>query len=692
MGKRTNVGAAFDAHEWVFYNARLIMLKRHLPIILILLLALALRLYALADLPPGLTHDEANHGREAIGILDGILLFYFPLNYGSEPLYSYTAAASMALFGENLFALRLVNVLFGVAAIGVMFAWVKRLFGRQMALLTAVLMTISFWPLASSRQALRAGMLPLFMIGAVWFYWQMMAVGKRERPTLKQWLWPVVGFAGSVAITLHIYLAARVAWLLFPLFLIYLLLAHRHTFRQMWPPTLAGLLLAAVLVMPMFLYLQQYPYALTRLDMLDRPLQDLQSGNILPILQNGLKAMLAFFWPGYGDQFLAYNIPGRPVLRGVTAVFFLTGIIISLWRWRQPRYTFLLLWFGVGIAPSLITGPTANTTRNLAALPVVYLLPAIGFWASAAAFQRRSSHNVRPLVTIILAGWLLLTGITAGRDYFIRWGQSPEVRGAYQRNLVEAIDYLEQVEGVTAVVMSTVYPGPVHDPSIDLLLSSESQLEERWVDARYALLIPDGAKTAVIIPSSTPPHAAFTPLLQPQETVHLRPDDLDPSFTHYELLPEVAAVWLASPAVTDFCGAITLRSANWLAPEVQPGGVAELLTVWQVQNPIKVGPLVPPAFTTDVVMFTQVLAENGQPWAQRDALDAPAWDWQMGDIILQVHPINIPDTAVPGRYETIVGIYDRQSGRRLPVCDDGGVVVDDKTAVLPLQVTDDSKK
>ena len=43
------------------------------PLLLILLLAFGLRVWGLTSLPPGLTHDEANHGREAIGILDGVL-------------------------------------------------------------------------------------------------------------------------------------------------------------------------------------------------------------------------------------------------------------------------------------------------------------------------------------------------------------------------------------------------------------------------------------------------------------------------------------------------------------------------------------------------------------------------------------------------------------------------------------------
>ena len=129
-----------------------------------------MRAYRLTEIPPGLTHDEANHGREAIEILDGKLRYYFPLNYGSEPLYSYSVAGVMALIGEHIFALRLVNVIFGLATIATTYIWARWAFDTTTALLTALLIAVSFWPLASSREALRAGMLPFFMVVAVWFF------------------------------------------------------------------------------------------------------------------------------------------------------------------------------------------------------------------------------------------------------------------------------------------------------------------------------------------------------------------------------------------------------------------------------------------------------------------------------------------------------------------------------------------
>ncbi len=435
----------------------------------------------------------------------------------------------------------------------------------------------------------------------------------------------------------------------------------------------------------MFLYVRAHPYVLTRLDMLDGPLQALRSGQIAPILQNAGGALLAFLWPGYGDQFLAYNIPGRPVFEAVTAVFFLAGILISLFRWKRPSCAFVLLWFGVGIVPSLITGATANTTRNLAALPAVFLLPAIGFWGIGDWLAARFPRVKPAWLAGAAAVWLLIAGGAAARDYFLRWGQAAEVRDAYRHTLAEEVSWLRQ-HGATAVLMSSIYPGPAHDPSISKVLWGPNQPDERWADARYALIFPRGQGVTAVIPAATPPHPAFAPFLQEQETIRLRPDDLNPFFTVYRLDGSGLADYLAGETAVNFNDAVTLKQAQWLDTAVSPGGAAQLLTVWQVTDPERAGPRVPPLFTTDLVMFTQILDENGRPFAQRDSLEAPSWAWQAGDVILQIHPVPIPPDTPPGRYPAIVGLYDRASGERLPALDGNGHVVETYTAAPPLTV------
>ena len=680
------------------------MLKKPLPLLLVFLIAFALRTYRLTEIPPGLTHDEANHGREAMGILDGDWHFYFPANYGSEPVYSYTVAGSMWAGGENLLALRLVNAFLGLGAMGVAYSWTARLFDRQTALLAAGLTAVSFWPVASSREALRAGMLPFFMATTVWFFWQIITTRSPDKtndePANLSITGTAVAFGVTIAITLHIYLAARMAWLIFPVFLIYLALLHRAKFRVAWRPVLAGLVLAGLLVIPMFVYLQNNPEAQTRLSMLDGPLQGLRDGQIAPILGNAAEALLAFVWPGYGDQFLAYNIPGRPVFDGITAVFFIVGLVITLWRWRQPRYAFLLLWFVIGIMPSLLTGATANTTRNLAALTAVMLLPALGFTAVTSWILKRlwtrdwrlnagqsPSSNLQSPLAITAMVWLLFAGFTTARDYFYRWGESTAVRGAYQHTLAAELAYLAETPAALPTVISTVYPGPAHDPSIGQVLAPQADPDRRWLDARYALLFPHGGSSRLVIPTSTPLHPAWTTFVRPVTAVSLRPDDLDPGFTIYDLDASRLALGDGETAV-NFDDAVTLRAAWWLTPSTPLGETAELLTIWQVIDPARVGPLVPPFGATDAAIFVHVLDEAGHAFAQDDRLDAPSWDWQTGDVLLQIHPVIIPPETVPGSYQTIVGLYDRLSGDRRRVINAAGAAGDTFAFVPPLQISD----
>ena len=664
-------------------------------LLLILFLAFALRLWNLTGVPPGLTHDEANHGREAIGILDGVFRLFFPLNYGSEPIYSYTVALSMALLGRGLFALRLVNVFFGLLTVAITYAWAAPRFGRAVGLLGAALLAVSFWPLAAGREALRAGMLPFFLALAVWFFWRLLeTAADRRRPTADRRPSAVL-FGLFTAATLYTYLAARVSWLLFPLFLGYLALWHRAAFRRAWRPALGGLLLAGLLAAPLFLYLRAHPEMQTRLDMLDGPLQAIAAGQWRPVLANATDALLAFVWPGRGDQFLAYNIPGRPVFDAVSAVFFVVGLVVCVARRRRPAYAFLLLWFAVGILPSLITGPTANTTRNAAALPAVYLIPAIGFVALAGKMRSkeeephaknakdaknakknplrslRPSRSLREGLLILAALWLAFAAFVSGRDYFARWANMPEVRGAYQSTLVAALGHVAaNYPDADPVVFSSVYPGAAHDPSITFVLAADRPAlsqTARWADARYALAIPPGASLAVV-PHSTPPHPALLPWLGALETVEMRPDDPDPRFTVYELDGDRAAADLAAWAVPPvaFGGAVELVAARWLAESARPGETAELLTAWRVLDPTRAGPAGPPTFATDAVLFTHVLDGTGGLLTQRDSLDAPSWAWQAGDLLVQIHVLAVPASAAPGDYAAVAGLYDRATGVRLP--------------------------
>lgn len=65
--------------------------------LLVIFLAAGMRLWQLTDLPPGLHHDAAFHGLNALQVLNGDLQPYFTGNEGNEPGFVYLLAAGRAL-------------------------------------------------------------------------------------------------------------------------------------------------------------------------------------------------------------------------------------------------------------------------------------------------------------------------------------------------------------------------------------------------------------------------------------------------------------------------------------------------------------------------------------------------------------------------------------------------------------------
>src|SRR5512135_1281911 len=112
----------------------------------LLLIAFALRVLALNDVPPGLHHDEVIIGQVAKDILRGNLAIYFTAGYGHEPLYHYLVAGFFAALGASAFALRLTSAFIAVLGLAVSYRFTRRLFLPAVAIGALAWMSISLWP------------------------------------------------------------------------------------------------------------------------------------------------------------------------------------------------------------------------------------------------------------------------------------------------------------------------------------------------------------------------------------------------------------------------------------------------------------------------------------------------------------------------------------------------------------------
>lgn len=154
--------------------------RTKLLLVLIILLAAALRFYKLGSNPPSLYWDEASLGYNAYSILktgrDEHGKFLPLTNFAAfgdykPPAYIYTAVPSIALFGLNEFAVRFPSALFGTLTVLIAYLLAKKIFQNEITgLLTSFFLAISPWHINLSRAAFEANLGFFFSISAIYFF------------------------------------------------------------------------------------------------------------------------------------------------------------------------------------------------------------------------------------------------------------------------------------------------------------------------------------------------------------------------------------------------------------------------------------------------------------------------------------------------------------------------------------------
>lgn len=660
--------------------------------LLIILAAVALRLYDLPGTPPGLTHDEADHGITAWGIVNGVRDIYFTVGYGREPLFDYSTAMLMKFLGPTYLAARLTAVFFGLVIIAGTAAWVRQAFNAGIALMTAAGIAVGFWAVMTSRQSLRSVALPALFTIAFYFFWRALAAQRQlgADPHSPSRLASGRHFlmAGLLlGLTFYTYIPSRIMWAVFPAILGYLALIDKPLFRRMWAGTAGMLLLAALVGSPLFYYLFKHPAAETRIGQLSAPLSAAAGGDFGPLLTNSWASLKLFTITG--DSFWRYNIPDRPFLGPLMGICFYIGIAASVWGMWSPRnrqqtgaaYAAALFWLTAGFAPTLVTGPALSTTQAIGMQPVLYLFPALGL---AAIHQVASSSRLRQLFQIGLL--LLFTGtafITA-RDYFIRWAKAPEVRVQYESSMAAAMAFINE-QGLKDVAISTITPGRFHTPAIAQMIIRDTSVLPRYFDGRHSLSLPSAEDSYLVVPG----FASLSPFLDPYlgsavlvDTIPLPETDLDRPLNIYRLSgPRLAAEWQAqfrgalNPHAVTFGGSAQFLGYTLSAAAAAPGDSVNVATLWRVQAPL-----------ADAILFTHVQGAGGAPIAQADRLDVPGESWQPGDLFIQLHQLTIPADTAGGEYPIAVGLCQGppENCTRLPAA--SGIAVNDMLPIGSVQI------
>ncbi len=606
----------------------------------LLLAGAALRLFGLNNLsPPGITHDEVSHWLINRSILAGNHAIYFTEAYGHEAAFHYFQSVFMLLLGDNALALRLPAAICGLLGVAVTFALARKLFGKNVAIIAAGLLAVLFWPVFYGRLALRAISLPMVAGLSAYFWWSGWndKVAPSDKVTLSpgHLVSPFVLSGFFAGLSIHTYMAARAVPIFYGLWLAYLAIFHWQTFKQRWRGIVLFVVMFAAVAAPLVVYLQTNPGSEFRIGEVDQPLQALRAGDVQPVLENGLKLLGMFGF--VGDPLWREGVPTAPAFEPIVALLFYVGLLLCLWRSRQPRYAFLLIWVGTAVIPSLVTINAPSHIRSILILPVLTVIPALVMHSLghlSTVFRHLSTRSSKILVLTLLLFYAPRTSVLV----FSTWPSGGDVPFVWQAAFTEMAAYLDSRRDLTAAAIAGWSPSTMDSPTMTLLRQNDELPLSHFDPQEGTLILPNAEPVVVLRSSDLPLNPFWEGQLQDWEADVAE----NGRITSYTLSVQ-PSIQLANPLDVQFGEELVLLGYEWV-------GNGELVLVWWV-TAVPTGPR---------QQFIHSLAADGSQLADTYRFDAPdpqgIWfpHWQPGDLILQ----HLTPPAISEATELRLGWFD----------------------------------
>jgi hypothetical protein len=134
---------------------------------------------------------------------------------------------------------------------------------------------------------------------------------------------------------------------------------------------------------------------------------------------------------------------------------------------------------------------------------------------------------------------------------------------------------------------------------------------------------------------------------------------LGPPMTYY-----VAHSDVEHPLEADFGGQVRLLGYTLSNPIVRPGSIVRLTLYWCATAHVD----------RDYSLFVHVLHQGWTLVTQSDHLvggSYPSSLWLPGEVVVETTYLHIPSTITPGEYPIAIGLYQWQTGERLPALVEG---------------------
>ena len=424
---------------------------------LIAVLALALRVWDLRDVPFNIYPDEVMTGSVAeraylSGATHAPVFSTLWSDVELPALWFALVAGVLKLGGISLGVVRLPAALFGAATVLPFYGLVRGVWGRIAAIAGVSILAFSATHVHYSRMALNNITTPFFWTVCFFFLLR----GLRSRARLD---WTLAGLAAGLSE--HFYYGTRLLSFILVAFLVYLLVVHwcraRHYVAKF------GWLVLGYLIGfgPLLSYFITHPGLYYGRG------AGLMTWNRIPASWSDLQQMWNTLWPIMSENLLGISTQSAqdimyyaPLLLKAEAALLVLGLALLAWRWRHPA-AFLMVLTGLGvlfIGGTLVLYPNSSPpmlAHWTPAFPAFYAAIAvpIGAWVeSGEVWLRRRQRWVT--IAVVVVG-LVILAVANINFYFYRYYANPE---SLMNERYKAAQTLYEVQTVQSRYMASLGP------------------------------------------------------------------------------------------------------------------------------------------------------------------------------------------------------------------------------------------
>ena len=348
-------------------------------VVVVIIAGLVVRMVALTEHPYPWSGDEASIGMEARRILNGDNTDLFNTGWSGQPNVSFLPTMfSMLIFGENIFAIKMMSVVTGTFSILALYLLAREWFNKEIALIASGFLVAYPFHLQFSRIGVDNIFDSLMAPLVLWSVFR--AVRTKSLPAYL--------LAGIVSgFTIFSYVGTRLVLAIGMGAIVYIIIKQKgylKTSLHFLAMYLAGLV---VTIAPMATFFIKNPNIfMTRIGQegiflngwLPRQMELTGQTAWQILLQQFSRTVLVFFAQNASSNFLNFN---RPYLTILGAIFFVIGLAVSFRHLNDQRYFVLQAWFWsvLTLGGFLTINPPANT-RLVMTIPAVGLMIAVGAW------------------------------------------------------------------------------------------------------------------------------------------------------------------------------------------------------------------------------------------------------------------------------------------------------------------------